>query len=251
MLLLFFVVLLTYFFFRQQKKRFQHTQEVLELRETFNQLILQSKLEIQERTLDHVAKELHANFSHLISLININLAAILAQSADGVREHVQETKLLAKQLMSEVKTLSVSLNTDFVLKGGFYKALENELQRLTKTKRYQVSYQQTGVPLSLPGGKEIVLFRLCQEILNNVVKHAQADAIEVSLKYEFNQLSVRISDNGMGFDLATAKALSMEKESTGLLNIAERARIINGTLTIETSAGVGTTVQVDIPLNKL
>lgn len=71
----FFVCLLTYFFFRQQKKRFQHEQEVLQLRETFNQTVLQSKLEIQDRTLDHIAKELHANFSHLVSLININLSA--------------------------------------------------------------------------------------------------------------------------------------------------------------------------------
>ena len=120
-LLLFFVLLLTFFFFRQQKKRFLHAQEVYALKESFNQLILQSKLETQERTLDHMAKELHANFSHLISLININLAAILPECSGGVHEQVSETKLLTKQLMGEVKALSVSLNTNFIMQSGFYR----------------------------------------------------------------------------------------------------------------------------------
>src|ERR1700754_2561713 len=79
-LLLFFGILVVYYFFQHQKKRFQHDQEVLALRESFSQIILQSKLEIQELTLDHIAKELHANFSHLVSLININLAAALPES---------------------------------------------------------------------------------------------------------------------------------------------------------------------------
>src|ERR1700722_11055871 len=81
-LLLFFSVLIIYFLFAYQRKRFLHHEEVIELREAFNQTLLQSKLEIQEQTLDHISKELHANFSHLVSLIDINLAEILPQSND-------------------------------------------------------------------------------------------------------------------------------------------------------------------------
>ncbi|SCW80222.1 sensor histidine kinase [Mucilaginibacter sp. NFR10] len=248
MLILLFVLLLTIFFFRQQKKRFLHVQEVAALKESFNQLILQSKLEIQERTLDHMAKELHANFSHLISLININLAVILPQCSGEVHEQVSETKSLTKQLMGEVKALSISLNTNFIMKSGFYKALENELQRLVNTKRYEVQYQQTGMPVTLPAGKEIVLFRLCQEILNNIIKHAKANSIFVNLDYEQENLYLRIADDGIGFDLDLAKSRSIERESTGLLNIAERARIIKGSLKITTSPGNGTIVELTLPL---
>ncbi|NTE05150.1 hypothetical protein G6M26_51185 [Agrobacterium tumefaciens] len=247
-ILLIFVCLTTYFFFRQQKKRFQHQKEVLELRESFNQTILQSKLEIQDRTLDHIAKELHANFSHLISLININLAAILSQSSGEVREHVNETKLLAKELMSEVKALSVSLNSDFMLKAGFNKRLEHELERLNKTKRYEVSYQQHGVPVRLPAGEEIVLYRLCQEILNNIVKHSRATSVSVVLRYSEQLIHLSISDNGIGFDKTLAIDRAFERESTGLLNIAGRAKFINADLQIETSQGNGTLVNLKIPL---
>ncbi|SHM76923.1 sensor histidine kinase [Mucilaginibacter sp. OK098] len=247
-LLLVFVCLITYFFFQQQKKRFLHQQEVFELRESFNQTILQSKLEIQERTLDHIAKELHANFSHLVSLININLSAILAESSGEVKEHISETKLLSKQLMSEIKVLSVSLNSDYIMKAGFHKTIENELQRLKKTGRYQVSYIQNGVPYRLPSGQEIVLFRLCQEILNNIVKHSQAKTVDITLDYSETALSIRIKDDGIGFDIDVVKERSIEKESTGLLNIAGRAKLINANLNIHSSPGDGTAVEVTIPI---
>ena len=246
-LLFFFVCLIGYFFFRQQKKRFQHQQEVLELRESFNQIILQSKLEIQDRTLDHVSKELHANFSHLVALININLSAILSQSSGEVREHITETKLLAKELMGEVKALSVSLNSDFIMKIGFVKTLENELQRLIKTKKYKVAYTQTGTSFRLPPGQEIVLYRLCQEILNNIVKHSEAENVVVSLNYSPDSLSLKIIDDGKGFDPILAKENAAERESTGLLNIANRAKLIDAIFNIKSHPGGGTEVEVVLP----
>ena len=75
LLALFGAIVVRYIFLYQQK-RFRHQHEVLEMREAFGRTLLQSRLEIQEQTLDHIAKELHANFSHLVSLININLSEI-------------------------------------------------------------------------------------------------------------------------------------------------------------------------------
>src|SRR3954471_21852914 len=72
-------IAIIYFLFIYQRKKFRHQQELIEIREAFSQTLLQSKLAIQEQTLDHISKELHANFSHLVSLININLAEILPQ----------------------------------------------------------------------------------------------------------------------------------------------------------------------------
>ena len=83
-----------YFLFLYQKKKFRHQQELIEMREAFNHVLLQSKLAIQEQTLNHISKELHANFSHLVSLININLSEILPKSPEGQRENILETKSL-------------------------------------------------------------------------------------------------------------------------------------------------------------
>lgn len=246
LLLAFGIVIVRYIFLDQQKK-FRHQQDVVELREAFNQTLLQSRLEIQEQTLDHISKELHANFSHLVSLININLSEILPQSSPGMKESVMETKSLAKQLLSELKALSASLNTDHIMHIGFSKALSNELQRLGNNKRYHVTLTKTGQEYRLPPEHEIILFRLCQEVLNNILKYAKAKSVTAILDYTPRLFRLEIADDGSGFDVSQALEQSAEKESTGLINIRKRARLINAEVQIDSKPGSGTRFIISIP----
>lgn len=236
-----------YFLFMYQKKRFRHQQEIIEMREAFNQVLLQSRLAIQEQTLDHISKELHANFSHLVSLININLQEILPQTPSDQRENILETKSLAKQLMSELKALSANLNTDHIIHIGFVKALENELNRLAKTKKYQVTTTKQGEEYRILPEHEIILFRLCQEVLNNIVKYAQASEVTASMTFSKEQFGLIITDNGTGFNVADALTQSGEKQSTGLLNMHKRASLINAELIITSNNDTGTIIIITIP----
>lgn len=248
LLLLFFGALLVYYFFRQQKKRYLHDQEVTALRQSFDQTILQSRLEIKESTLDQVSKELHANFSHLVSLININLAAALPGSDGQMKGHILEAKGLTKQLMTEIKVLSVSLNSDHVMKAGFSRALEIELQRLERTGKYVVSFRKIGDVVRIEPAKEIILVRLSQEILNNIVRHSKATRVNVELEYRKDVLCFTIEDNGIGFDIDDAHNKSIERSSTGLMNIAGRARLVKAALELNSCPGSGTCVKVTIPI---
>ncbi|WP_186774234.1 sensor histidine kinase [Chitinophaga pinensis] len=236
-----------YFLFLYQKKKFRHQQELIEMREAFNHVLLQSKLAIQEQTLNHISKELHANFSHLVSLININLSEILPKSPAGQRENILETKSLAKQLMSELKALSANLNTDHIINIGFVQALQNELNRLAKTGRYDVSITKTGEEYRMQPEHEIILFRLCQEVLNNVVKYAKASKVVSKLSFSDDNFILTIADNGDGFDIDQALKQSGEKQSTGLLNMRKRASLINADLNITSHSGDGTIVTINIP----
>jgi signal transduction histidine kinase len=247
LLILLFGGIIIYYLFRYQKKRYRHQKEVLELREAFKQTLLQSKLEIQEETLDHISKELHANFSHLVSLININLAAILPQTNDEMKESILETKSLAKQLLGELKALSASLNTDLIMHIGFGSALENEMNRVGKIKKMRVTITKTGEEFRLKPEQEIILFRLCQEVLNNVVKYSQATAVTAILQFTQQFFLLEISDNGIGFDVAAAALRAAEKESTGLINIRKRAKLIHAEVSIESAPGKGTGVRITIP----
>jgi signal transduction histidine kinase len=245
--LLIFGGIIVRYIFLYQRKKYRHIQEVVVLREDFNRTLLQSKLEIQEQTLDHIAKELHANFSHLVSLININLSELLPQSSDDMKENIKETKALAKQLMADLKALSASLNTDHTLHIGFSKALENELARLGNRKKYDIQFTRLGDEYRLSPEHEIILFRLCQEVLNNIIKYAKAATIKAILHYAPELLILEISDDGVGFDVETALAQSGGRESTGLLNIKRRAALINGGVTINSRPGEGTLVAIAIP----
>ncbi len=246
-LLLIFGIIITRYIFLYQKKRYRHQQEVLELRETFTQTLLQSKIEIQEQTLDHISKELHANFSHLVSLININLSEILPHSSGETKDNILETKSLAKQLLSELKALSASLNTDHIMKIGFVSALENEINRLGKSKKYQISFTKSGEEYRLSPDKEIILLRLCQEALNNILKYAKANSITILLEYTDATLKIEISDDGVGFDPEEVNRLSAEKQSTGLLNMQKRANLINAEFLIFSQPGKGTKINISIP----
>lgn len=240
-------IAVVYFLFMYQKKKFRHQQEILEMREQFTQVLLNSRLAIQEQTLDHISKELHANFSHLVSLININLQEILPQAPSDQRENILETKSLAKQLMSELKALSANLNTDHIIHIGFVKALENELNRLAKTKRYEIITTKQGEEYRILPEHEIILFRLCQEVLNNVVKYAKATEVTASMTFSKEQFVLVITDNGTGFNVAEALNQSGDKQSTGLLNMHKRASIINAELLVTSNAGTGTIVIITIP----
>lgn len=249
LLLLIFGGIIVRYIFLYQRKRYRHQQEVVELREIFNQTLLQSKLEIQEQTLNHIAKELHANFSQLVSLININLSEILPQSSDKMKANVMETKSLAKHLMAELKALSASLNTDHIIHIGFEKALHNEINRLGNTKKYEIKYTKMGNCFRLCPEHEIILFRLCQEILNNILQYAKASTITVRLNYSADLFELEIADDGIGFDLELAAGFSAEQESTGLLNIQKRAKLIKGEVLIKSEVGKGTSISISIPKN--
>ena len=249
-LLLIFSSVIIYFLFLYQGKKFRHQKEVMEIREAFNQILLQSKLEIQEQTLDHIAKELHANFLHLVSLININLSEILPQSGSATQENVLETKALAKQLLSELKALSTSLNTDHIMRIGFIKALDNEVARLGKTKKIHVVFIRSGEEFRIKPEHEIILFRLCQEVLNNIFKYAKAGNVTASLKYESDSFQLQISDDGIGFNKNLVELDSAEKGSTGLLNIQKRAALINAVVVVDSEEGVGTKITIIVPRPK-
>jgi signal transduction histidine kinase len=247
LLIFIFACAVIYFLFLFQQKRYRHQQEVLELREAFNQTLLQSKLEIQEQTLDHISKELHANFSHLVSLININLTEILPQSSSETKENILETKSLAKQLLSELKALSASLNTDHIMHIGFAKALENELARIGKLKKCEITFTKMGLEYKLSAEHEIILFRLCQEVLNNIIKYAKAKSVVAVLNYTVDSFDLTIIDDGIGFDTEQADRQSAEKESTGLLNIKKRAKLINADIDIQSKTDKGTQVTISVP----
>lgn len=249
-IILIFAGAIIYFLFLYQGKRYRHQKEVMDIREAFNRILLESKLEIQEQTLDHIAKELHANFSHLVSLININLSEILPQSLPNIQENVVETKALAKQLLSELKALSASLNTDHIMQIGFVNALENETARLGKAKKIKIVFLKSGEEFYIKPEHKIILFRLCQEVLNNIVKYAKAGTITTSLIYDADSLCLQIADDGIGFNKELIEKDRAKKESTGFLNMQKRANLIDATFSVESQEGAGTTVTILIPKNE-
>ncbi len=239
---------LVYIFLIQAIKFFSRVKKTAlpkaELEEEFRKTLLQARLEIQEETLNHVGNEIHANFSNLVSFINIQLSEMLLKAPPELKENVKDTKNLVKRLLKEMKALSHTLNTDYIKVVGFASLLQNDLERMSK--HYKIECNIDGKPSAIDSQRGILLFRLCQEVLNNIMQHSQATEINVYLKYTSETLNLRIVDNGKGFEINKVK--NDINRGSGLLNIKKRAELIQANLLIDSKPGRGTEVNLTVPI---
>ena len=144
------------------RQKFRYRQEKQQLQSQFSQTLLQSQLEIQEQTLRHISHELHDNLGQVASLIKINLTTLQLDDTAKTTEKIEDTKDLTRQLIADLKSLSVSLGADRIAQTGLAQALETEIDRLNKTGQFTASLTQEGSIPVLDNDKAVILFRMAQ-----------------------------------------------------------------------------------------
>lgn len=215
------------------------------IKKEYNENLLQSQIEIQEQTLRHVSHELHDNLGQIASLIKINLNTLNLDDSSKAIQKIEDTKTLTRQLISDLKSLSVGLGSDHLSKTGVIKALEIEIERLNKTGQFTATFSNDAGDIHIPADKAIILYRMVQEILNNCIKHANAKNIDLHLQHhnQENKYILAIRDDGVGFSIQD----SGSDTSAGLKNLHNRAQLINANLNFYSTPGKGTEVIISIP----
>ncbi len=227
-----------------QKRQVQYLSEKEQLKITFEKEILKTEIEIQEHTLQQIGRELHDNFGHIASLIKINLHTLRLDDPDKAAAKIEDTKDFTRQLIADIKSLSVSLNSDRIAKTGLVKALQTEVERLNKTDLFTASFTQSGNVTEVENDKAIILYRMAQEVLNNMVKHSDAKCINVNLRIKDNLFILAFSDDGKGFDVEE----QLKSGGSGLTNLQKRAGLINAQLTIQSKPGKGSHIAIQMLL---
>ncbi|MBG6129516.1 signal transduction histidine kinase [Aquimarina sp. EL_43] len=233
-----FIVVFTMLYF---KKRKQNKQEREQLASEFAATLLQSQLEIKEQTLQNIGRELHDNLGHTASLIKIYLNTIKFDDIVSAEKRISDSKELLKQLIKDLKLLSLDLNGDRVIQQGLCVAIANDLDKLNKITTLTTNLKITGKEFVLPSESVIILYRMSQEIMNNIIKHSEATEVIVEFKFLENLLTLVFHDNGVGFSFDE----KLNKWGNGLLNLRNRAKIINAAFNVESSEK-GTTVIIEI-----
>ena len=239
MALVSFIIVFIVFY---QRRRRTYINEMTEVKAKFQQILLQSQLEIKEQTLQHIGYELHDNLGQVASLIKINLNTLQLDDPVKVGQKIEDTKELVRQLITDLKSLSVSLNSERVSQLGIDKGLENEVERLNKTGQYEIVMQQEGSIPMLDANTTIILYRMSQEIINNIIKHSGAKRIVLSLNATSKFVILAFSDDGVGFD----KEEKIKGGGSGLMNLQSRAKLINAELTIKSTPGSGTVISIEL-----
>lgn len=240
-LLLFLVVVVIIAAIRYQNRKQRHVAEMERLKQEAEQLMLKTRLEVQEKTLTDVSREIHDNIGQILSVVKLNLYT-LQTKPDKVGEQIPLTLELVNSAIKDLRNLSKVLNADFISKQPLSTLLEREVDVINRAGALQLSLHQRGEEPALNQQKQLIIFRITQECLQNTIKHAQATQVQIDLEFLSNQLKLSVQDNGIGFDFEKAKS------GNGYTNLMARAAIIGATLQVVTSPGQGATVSILVPL---
>jgi signal transduction histidine kinase len=198
---------------------------------------------IEER--NRLARDLHDSVAQ--KLFGIVLAAqsaatLLDRSAEEARGQVERLADLAQETMVELRSLVFQLRPAVIESDGLAPALAKHVEVLRRVHRLHIDLDASG-PVRLRPGIDEEVFKIAQEALQNALRHAGAERLEVSLREDRGALALRVADDGAGFDPAAPRSRSL-----GLTSMEERAAALGATLRIDSAPGAGTAISLEVPV---
>jgi signal transduction histidine kinase len=238
------------------RKSEQHHAQVLEQsRHMQEQLRLLSRqlLSAQEEERKKISRELHDVIAQTLTSIHVRLAALKKEAAldtRGLERNIARTQQLVERSVNIVHRFARELRPTVLDDLGLVPALHTLMKRFREQTGIRVSLSAPAAANQVNSDKRTVLFRVAQEALTNVARHAQASQAEVRIRKLDGAICMRISDDGKGFQ--TDLVLHAKKSKRlGLLGMRERLEMVGGNITIESEPGNGTTIQAQVPLAEL
>ena len=235
---------LLFILFWQRSKSNKFIRERETMKSIFNEQLLKSQLEIQEHSFNSISMEIHDNVGQTLSLLKVQLNII-------EQREVLDTLMLAEakenvgKAMTDLRDIAKSLSTERIQHSGLSEMAIHELQRISQTGLMQVSFNSEGEEKPMDAGKKLILFRIIQESLQNIVKHSHATNVTLCFTYLDDHLKIEITDDGKGFD--NELLINNDTKGMGLQNILRRAAIIGGEAKINTFVNEGTTITIITP----
>lgn len=211
------------------------------------QELLQARLEIQENIFKNLSEEIHDNIGQMLSVLKLTLSAVSLTDVEAAGNYVKESRNMVNHIIGSVSDLSKSLHTDRIVKIGIIEAVKFELEKIQKTNLFATSFTHTDAAFQLAPENEIFLFRIIQEVLNNIIKHSRAKNIQASFFCKERFIVFTFADDGVGFDVKEALQKSSSSRGIGLTSMVNRAKLISGYLTINSEPGKGTKLVIEIP----
>jgi PAS domain S-box-containing protein len=201
-------------------------------------------IEAQEEHQMQLARDLHDDLSQSLALLSIELE-MFGQSRPAERDQMKAFSAQVTSLSLEVHRLSHELHPTTLEQLGLVAALRGFCEEFGLAHKLAIEFTDRSVPQAVPQDTALCLYRIAQEALHNVAKHSRATATRVDLVKDDGELRLTIDDDGVGFDPKATRA----NASLGLVSMSERARFVHGRLSVESHAGKGTRVEVQVPMN--
>lgn len=202
----------------------------------------------QEEERRRLARELHDDLTQRLAVLAMTAGRMemaVQNGPDSIRDPLKELRDKTIQIAADVQNISRRLHPSILEDLGLTKAIEAECQQFGAREGIEMIFSVQGIRRDLPKDIALSIYRIVQEGLSNIAKHACASRVSVSLSASETELHLTVEDNGIGFDAAEVR----EKAGLGLSSIRERVRLVHGTFRIRSEPDKGATIEVTVPLN--
>lgn len=208
-------------------------------------LSLQAMVNGQETERTRIAKDLHDSMGGTFSTIKMHLSTLEYDLKQEQQLNlVQKCIQIVGNAATEVRRIAHNMMPEVLIKLGLLHSVQELAVNISSSKQLKVTFQHFGMQERLTSNFEIMLYRIVQELLNNIIKHSDATEAIVQIIKESNRLSVKVEDNGKGFSGPEVS------KGIGLASVKERVQYLNGSLSIDSESAVGTTVMMDFLLSE-
>ena len=243
------IVLLLLYAYKQRAKRMKQHDELHALaleKEKQNAKIatLTALLEGQEQERGRLARDLHDGLGGLLSGTKLQLSNIKAHQDENTKEGIAQSIHQLDGAVDELRRVAHNLMPDLLLKYGLEAAVREFAKRMSHSS-LDIHVAFISYSRSLSAERQLLIYRIIQELINNVLKHADASEIIIQISEDENSLHLTVEDNGQGFD----STLLHSKKTAGFHNIASRVQFLKGTMQISSELNIGTSVELQIPIH--
>lgn len=207
-------------------------------------------IETQENERRRISRELHDEIGQALTAIKFNLDMLekeLPKDLPALTERLEETKSLSRQTLAAMRQLSLDLRPTMLDDLGLVPTLRWYIQNFSNRMNIPSRFEAIGFDGKLPAPIETALYRIIQEALSNIAKHAEADRVEISLEKRDSTLYASVIDDGKGFDLERVLHPESPERGFGIIGMQERVSLLGGRLDIHSKPGAGTYIRIELP----
>ena len=228
--------------------RYNHKQHELMAKERLHQQKMRSRaiIEAEERERKRIGTDLHDGLGHLLSVIKLNLSAVQEKAdlnEDGKAVCIKNASDVVDDVFNEIRTISHNMMPRLLVSKGLADATKEYLDKIQQSNAIDIHFETHDLPQYLDPVTENVLYRVVQEAINNIVKHAGASELSLQMIGSEKDIVVMIEDNGKGFHLHH----TINNGGIGIKNIYSRVEALNGNVFIDSVIGRGTIITLEVP----
>lgn len=242
-LILFAGASLLYLFFRQRQKLLQN--KIITIEQQRKLELTQAIIDGEEQERTRLAKELHDGIGGLMSMLKLQFTNF-KKSHTAIEENNEYNSALEllNTTSQDIRKISHALMPSALERLGLIDALEQFCTQVQHSSNIEIDFQYYNLEARLPQRLELLTYRIVQELLNNILKYAEAKEVIVQLSKNENTISMTVEDDGKGFDVATIK----NKDGIGLNSMQKRVELLGGKMDIDAAPGKGTSVHIELPI---